>query len=204
LSSILLSILPVVAVLAIMSLYFGLRTGIFESGITYLAIKNTKLSRATFDEAIALGIGFGGIEAILLGANSLYSTFMLVQPYEILGLVPFFSFDPEALLAIPLPVAERAFILVCHVFATALVVYAVKRTDPRWLYVSIIYKTVIDGAILPLNFYLGDMGLYGHWLVELFFGALAIIGLIGLYWMKKRYAGDPLEANSAKNPGIPH
>jgi uncharacterized membrane protein YhfC len=51
-----------------MSLYFGLRTGIFESGITYVAVKKTGLSRTTFDEAIALGIEFGGIEAIILGA----------------------------------------------------------------------------------------------------------------------------------------
>ena len=39
------STLPILAVLLIMSLYVGLRTGIFESGIVYVAVKYLKLSK---------------------------------------------------------------------------------------------------------------------------------------------------------------
>jgi hypothetical protein len=94
---------------------------------------------------------------------------MLVQPYETLGLIPVFSFDQQALLAISVPIAERTFALVCHVFATVLVVYAVKLKDIKWLYASIIYKTIIDGSFLPFKYYLGYAPIYDHWLAELFY-----------------------------------
>ena len=68
------STLPIIAVLIIMSLYVGLRTGIFESGIVYVAVRYLKLSRMSWNDAVAMGIGFGGAEAIILGALSLVET----------------------------------------------------------------------------------------------------------------------------------
>jgi hypothetical protein len=203
LNSFALSVPPIVVALSVMSLYFGLRTGILESGIAYIAVIKTKLSQATYDEAVALGLGFGGIEAILLGAYALYSTFLIVQPYEAIGLIPLFSFDPQALLAIPIPIVERAFVLACHVFATVLVVYAVWHAELKWLCASIIYKTVGDGALIPLKLYLGSMGLYGGWLIELFYGGMAIIALIGLWWLKKRYTGYTHGGSKVEKTGIP-
>lgn len=187
--SFVLSVSPMVVALSVMSLYYGLRTGILECGIPYVAVIKTKLSLATYDEAVALGLGFGGVEAILLGVYALYSTLLIVQPYEAMGLIPFFSFDPQALLAIPIPIVERAFVLAGHVFATVLIVYAVRLTELKWLCASIVYKTVGDGAIIPLKLNPGSMDLYGLWLMELFYGAMAVIALIGLWWLKKRFIG---------------
>ncbi len=203
LNSFALSVPPIVVALSVMSLYYGLRTGILECGIPYVAVIKTKLSRVTYDEAVAMGLGFGGIEAILLGAYALYSTFLLVQPYEALGMIPFFSFDPQALLAIPIPIVERAFILASHIFATVLVVYAVRRAELKWLCASIVYKTVGDGALIPLKLYLGGMGLYGVWLIELFYGGMAIIALIGLWWLKKRYTGYTHGGSKVEKTSIP-
>ena len=50
---------PLIAT-AILGFYYGLRTGIFECGIPYLAARYSRLSRSSFDEAVAIGIGFGG------------------------------------------------------------------------------------------------------------------------------------------------
>ena len=57
--------------------YVGLRTGLFESGFTYIAGVKTKLKHVTFDEAVAFGLGFGGIEAILLGLQSFLNILVL-------------------------------------------------------------------------------------------------------------------------------
>ena len=109
LNSFALSVPPIVVALSVMSLYYGLRTGILECGIPYVAVIKTKLSRVTYDEAVAMGLGFGGIEAILLGAYALYSTFLLVQPYEALGMIPFFSFRPAGLACHPYSHSRKGF-----------------------------------------------------------------------------------------------
>jgi uncharacterized membrane protein YhfC len=145
----LLQYMSLTAVLAVMSLYVGLRTGLFESGITYLAVKYTSLSKMDFNEAMALGIGFGGTEAIYIGVTSFASMYVLMLQPGLASLIP-----PEQLAVsfIPVPILERLFVLFCHVFATILAVYAVKLNDLRWLALSIIYKTVLDGALLPLQY----------------------------------------------------
>ena len=39
--------------------YVGLRTGFFESGLTYVVGLRTRIRKFGFDEAVALGLGFG-------------------------------------------------------------------------------------------------------------------------------------------------
>ncbi len=41
--------------------------GSSEGGITFLFVKRTRLRRASWDEAVAFGVGFGAVEALLLG-----------------------------------------------------------------------------------------------------------------------------------------
>jgi hypothetical protein len=46
---------------------------------------------------------------------------------------------------IVLPVLERAYCVVGHAVSCILVVEAVQQKRPRWLAVSFVYKTLIDG-----------------------------------------------------------
>jgi uncharacterized membrane protein YhfC len=198
--SILLRDLSATAVLAAMSLYVGLRTGLFESGFTYLAVKYTKLSRMGFNEAMALGLGFGGIEAIFVGILSLLTiATLMAQPVLAIFLPP----EQLAISFIPVPILERLFTLFCHVFATLLAVYAVKLNDLRWLALSILFKTALDGALLPLQHAFGT-GLSGIYIVEGYVAVLGIIALAGIYWFAKKYSGGVPDAHKAGDPDPGH
>ena len=151
----LLSVLPFLAVLFLMSLYLGLRTGIFENVITYLGVKYAGQSSINFNQAIALGIGFGSTEAILLGIYYAYDTYMQLQLLDTLTLLPPLTISQDWLIGVLTPACERLFTLFCHVFTTVLVVYSVKLKDLRWLGVAAVFKTLLDGSILPLTYFLG-------------------------------------------------
>ncbi len=198
--SILLQNMSVTAVLAVMSLYLGLRTGLFESGFTYLAVKYTRLSRMDFNEAMALGLGFGGFEAIYIGALSLLTIATLMAQPALASLIP-----PEQLAVsfIPVPVWERLFTLFCHVFTTILAVYAVKLNDLRWLALSILFKTALDGALLPLQHVFGT-GLSGVYIIEGYVAVLGIIALAGIYWFAKKYSGGVQNAHKARDTDTGH
>ena len=183
--------LPVLAVVAIMSLYVGLRTGFLESGITYLAVRYTSLSGSGFNEAVALGIGFGGTEAIVLGAFSLMNVLALLLVPELQA-----SLTPDVLAQfsvafIPVPIVERLFTLFIHIFAVVLVVYAVRSGELLWLWLSILLKTITDGPLPLFNYYLGSSGVLSVLPVEAYVAALGIISLAGLVWIGKRFRALP-------------
>ncbi|WP_424358454.1 YhfC family glutamic-type intramembrane protease [Methanocella sp. MCL-LM] len=180
----------------LLGLYYGLRTGILESGISYLTVRFTKLSKSGFDEAVALGIGFGGTEAALLGLLSLINTAALLMMPELVATLPASTLEQFALIMVPVPIIERLFTLFCHVFATVLLVYAARFHALIWLAVSILYKTLLDG-VLPISSYLlAGMGTYAKYgIIELFVIVMGIIGLAGLLWIRKKWLTRAPEGN---------
>ncbi len=190
----------VIVVVLIMSLYVGLRTGLFESGFTYLVVKHTKLSGINFDEAVALGIGFGGAEAIIIGLTSLLGMMTLMSQPDLAASIP-----PEqlAISFIPIPILERLFTLFCHVFATVLVVYAVKLSDLRLLWLSVAFKTALDGALPILEYFVGrDMS--GIYITETYVTALGIIALVGMFVLANKYSGGVPDAHKVRDTDTGH
>lgn len=175
------------AALVVLGLYYGLRTGLFESGFTYFAVRHTRLSRSGFDEAVALGIGFGGAEALLLGGLVLVNGIaLLTMPGVAAGLEPTLA-GQNLLVTVLTPGVERLFTLFCHVFSTVLVVYAVRSGDIKWLGVSVLYKTLLDGSLPLFNHYLAGAGVYATLIIEAFVVAMGITGITGLLWLRKRF-----------------
>ncbi len=177
-----------VGVLAL-GLYYGLRTGIFESGIPYAVFRLARKA-PTFDQAVAVGIGAGAAEAIVLGLLSLLtvSAFILAP-----GLIDMYPPGAQASLQmqfspafVPLPVWERLFTLFCHVFAMALALLAV-RAGPRWLLLSVAFMTLLDGMLIPLLQYVTTRTYVDNLVIEAFVGAMGLIAIGGLFWLKKRY-----------------
>jgi len=127
-------------------LYIGLLTGIFECGVTWLFVRKTRLRTAGRDDAIAFGIAFGAVEALVLG---------LVSFGAVLSALLFWDkFSPEAkdalggtkdLLSIAMPIFERAYALVAHLVTCMLVVWAVQLGRARWFWASFIFKSSLDG-----------------------------------------------------------
>jgi uncharacterized membrane protein YhfC len=190
--------LPIDVAVLVTGLYLGLRTGILENGAVYLGTLYTKLKNMSFDDAVAVGIGFGGIEALLLGALSLLNVIAFLLYPNLYLTLPYSTqqqFEPSF---IPIPIIERLFVLFAHVFATVLTIYAVKLADLKWLLAAVVYKTFIDGPLPIFTHYLSYLGTGMYYLIEVYLVVLAVIGLTGLYWFSKRYGG----AASAPEAGI--
>jgi uncharacterized membrane protein YhfC len=128
-------------------LYIGLLTGIFECGATWIFVRTTRVRNADQNQAVAFGLGFGGIEALLLGIVALWSSGSAILFFDHLPT------DTKAKLAehflslwhIPLPIIERISAIACHTVSCVLIVWSVQQRRAIWFWASFAYKTVIDG-----------------------------------------------------------
>ncbi len=171
--------------LLVSGLYLGLRTGLLESGISFLAIKRF-FGKMGYREAMAFGIGFGSIEAILIGFSSFLSIATLLVMPGVLESLPDAvrqqltdTLNQSTLVVIP-PILERAMVLTMHVFATLLVVLSVNLKRKDYLLYSILFKALLDG-IVPLLLYLFPAGsLLNAYLIELPIAGLFLVSLYGI------------------------
>ena len=167
-------------------LYVGLRTGLLESGLSYVVIKKTRMRGADLNQAIAIGIGFGAVEAIFIGFSSFVNILAFLLYPGLIDKIPESQRDivlqqlNQPSLMIPVPILERTFVIIIHIFALLLVFYAIKTTKIKYLIASIIYKTVVDAPIPAFQTYL-NLNMPGDaYVVEAYFGILALIGLLGI------------------------
>ncbi|MGB8648241.1 MAG: YhfC family glutamic-type intramembrane protease [Anaerolineae bacterium] len=182
------------------SLYVGALTGVFEVALTYLVLRYTRLGRATWSMALAFGIGFGAIEAILLGSNSLIAVIAaLVTP----NLLPLDALTAIAALNNPLfalaPVWERFFTIWVHILSNVLIFYAIARRKPQWFWLAFVYKTLIDAVagyaqVSGMIAGTGDMTLLNMWIIEAVVALFGIIGWVGTRWVGARYPGQHVAA----------
>ncbi|OPY25787.1 MAG: hypothetical protein A4E28_02925 [Methanocella sp. PtaU1.Bin125] len=180
----------------IIGLYYGLRTGLFESGIPYLSARLARM-RLTFDRAVAVGIGFGAAESILLGFQSMANVLFFIMVPGIISSYPQATQDALqmqlSLAFIPVPVWERLFTTISHVFVTALALYAI-RAGWKWLALSMAIGLMLDGSIFWVAYFIPSASLAYTVVLEAFVGVIGAASLYGLFWLKKRYDSHVLEA----------
>ena len=182
-------------------LYLGLRTGLLESGFTYLAAgKVRELKRIKLNDAIAFGIGFGAFEAVFLGIASFLSLSLFVLDPSAAGLL---TAEQQASLDSPTiivgaAVLERIFAISIHVFASLLVFYSLAKKRVSYLAYSIIFKAAVDGIIPFLTYYIDTSTVAGIYLIEVPFLGLAAIGLLGTWRLMGKY---PSDAGAHKDSG---
>ena len=196
--------LPKWAAGPILWLYIGLLTGAFECGITLLFVKRTALKAADWDHAVAFGIGFGAIEALLLGVPSLIGYLAAIFFWDRLpddvrvGLTPFTQLG---FATIPLPVVERIAALVGHVATCVLIFFAVRVRDYRWFWLAFAYKTAIDAFaawfLMGSNLSKSLGGLIGIEVVAIVWAAL---GLMMLAHLKNRFQPVTAAGSASTEP----
>ena len=184
----------VIAIIGL-GLYLGLRTGLLESGFTYLAASKVRdLKRIKLNDAIAFGIGFGAFEAIFLGiAGFLSLSFFVFNPSIASLLTPSeqASLDSPTII-VGAAIIERVFSIFIHIFTSMLIFYSLAKKRISYLAYSIIFKAAVDGIIPALTYYIDTSTVTGIYLIEVPFLGLALIGYAGTRWLMKRYpAGSP-------------
>jgi len=176
-------------------IYVGALTGVFEVGLVYLALRYTRLGRAGWPKALAFGIGFGAVEALLLGVSSLASTLAtLLMP----GAFPLEMLAAVARQGNPLyglaPVVERAATLFVHILSNLLIFYAIHRRRPGWFWLAFAFKTAIDSAAAFAQFW-GLATLSHIWAIEAVVIAFGVVGWLGLRWLRPHF---PVEAGAGQ------
>lgn len=185
--------LPPTPAVLLASAYVGSLTGVFECGISYLVLLLSRYGRVPWGKALAFGIGFGAIEAILLGINPLASAILYwTNPSAIPPeAVPNILALNNVLLGLA-PIWERFFTILIHIFTSVLLFLAVRRGARRYFWLSFVFKSVLDaiagyaqltGLVTPTA--AGSLGV--TWLIEAIVGVLGIIAWYGIRWVEQSY-----------------
>ncbi len=158
----------------------GLTAGVCEETARYVGYRFLARQARSFRDALMLGAGHGGIEAIILGLLTGY-TFIRLVSLQYTGLDGLGLSGPELELArqqvsaywsspaymAVLGAVERFFTLAVHVSLSVVVLQVFIRRQWRWLALAIGYHALADAATVLL--------------VQLRWHALAIEGVIGLF-----------------------
>lgn len=178
----------------VLFLYGGLMTGVTEVGIVWAVLRYTRLGRASWPKVLAFGIGFGAIEAFLLGLGSSAAALMgIFAPDKLPAAILRELAEADNLVVQLAPICERFFTCLGHVATNVMVFYAVATRRARWFWAGLWYKSAIDGVatIAIVDKYLGTTS--AIWILEAIVAAWGLLGLIVTIWIGKRYPSLPGE-----------
>jgi uncharacterized membrane protein YhfC len=184
------------AALLLLGAYVGLRTGLFECLIPYFGFMARGLRGISLDEAMAVGVGFGAAEAIIIVIPSLAQMLALMLDPSILASLPVDQAQAlEAQLSLPTytvlaAVSERAFVLLVHIFTTLLAFVAASKAKWKPLLGAILFKSALDGPLPLMQTYLGASGL-GLLIIEIFVAVMGLIALLGIISQREKYGASP-------------
>jgi uncharacterized membrane protein YhfC len=167
--------------------YIGALTGIFEVGLAYIILRKNRWGKSTWEQALVFGIGFGVVEAILLGLAGLFSSLVGIISPDALPIPTLGSLANNATLAMGLaPVIERLSVIFAHVFACVLIFYSISSGETKWGWLAILYKTLLD---TPAGFaaFWGVETTAKLWTIEAVIVIFGLIGLWGTIWVARRY-----------------
>jgi len=159
-------------------LYIGALTGVFEAGLAWFILSKIRWGQASWSEALVFGIGFGAIEAFLLGLVGFGSSLAALLSLDVLPVSALGSLANNATLGMGLaPVVERLSVIFAHIFSCVLILYGIVSGESKWGWLAILYKTLLDA---PAGFaaFWGANTLEKIWTLE---AVIAIFGLVGLW-----------------------
>ena len=168
-------------------LYIGALTGIFEAGLTWLILRKSHWGKAGWTQALVFGIGFGTIEALLLGLAGFGSALAGLLSPDILPVYTLASLANNATLGMGLaPIVERLSVILAHIFSCVLIFYAIASNETKWGWLAIIYKTLLD---TPAGFaaFWGAGTIDKIWTLEIVIAVFGMAGISGILLVSRRY-----------------
>jgi uncharacterized membrane protein YhfC len=169
--------------LAFNALLLGLSAGLWEECTRYAAYRWWAKDARSWSNAILMGAGHGGIEAIILGLLALiaFIQMLALRNADLTALIPaeqleiaqyqIATYWSSLWYATFLGAIERVFALTAQVTLSVIVLQVFTRKQIRWLWIAIGWHAFIDAvAIYILN-------TWGAYFAE---GVLAVITLINI------------------------
>jgi uncharacterized membrane protein YhfC len=189
------------------SVLLGLSAGIFEEGARYLMYRFWAKKARSWDEALMIGAGHGGVEAILLGLLAAYA---LLQALALRGvdLATVVSADRletarlqlEAYWAAPwygalLGAVERLFAICLHLSLGVMVLQCFTRRQWFWLPLAIGWHAFVDAAAV-----VAALAQFGPYWTEALVGLMALISLVIVFAVRQPAPAEP----PRDAPSVPH
>lgn len=172
------------------NLYVGLLTGVFEVAVVWLFLRYTHFGKVPLAKAMAFGIGFGAIEALLLGGSNLLSALagMLASgslTNQQLGTIAAMN-NPLMGLA---PISERFFTILVHLGCNLALFYAIADRKTGFLWLSFAFKSLLDAvaAWAQLN---GVQQMSVLWSIEAVVAVFGLVSWYAVHWMKAHYPSE--------------
>lgn len=184
--------------LGIGSIYIGVLTGVFEIGITLVFALFIKGMYESYERGIGIGIGAGGIEALILGLSQIGNSLLILSGYT--GSDSIVAAIAQALASTPLlwlvgPV-ERIIAILCHTSSRALVLIAVVKRRHIYFWAGFLVMTAID-AIAGYAHLADVLNKISMWWIELALLPFALISIPVILWCVKNWKTD-IQQNNAQ------
>jgi uncharacterized membrane protein YhfC len=180
----------------------GALTGVFEIGVTYLAARIWRSMAADAGRAVAIGIGAGAFEAILLGLSlaaflgiaMTLSEFPRTEVFVKKELMRSMAITPLLWL---LPAVERTLALLCHISSRALVLLSVAKKRLSYFWYGFLILTAVD-AVAGYFHAARQVGKISTWWILLAIVPFAIISIPTIRWCIRNWPKTemPVEAAS--------
>ena len=198
------SALPHGAYVAAGAVYIGLLTGVFEIGVTLAAALIWRKLAATANRAVSIGVGAGGIEALLLGVAALVGILVVVAGVP--GTEPALTATAAAVAVTPFPwlasPLERIIAILCHTSSRTLVLLAVARRRAAYFWYGFLLMTALD-AIAGVAYLTGGVTFHSIWWIELAILPFAIISVPILRWCLRQWPAEPVAQPPLESPPLP-
>jgi len=178
-------VMPSGAALVTSAIYIGLLTGVFEIGVTVVAAKQWSSLARDAGRGLAVGIGAGAVEAVVLGVICSLSAVL----------------KPEAVATSSLsvvPATERLLALLCHASSRAMVLFAVATRRWRWAWGGFFLLTGVDvvaGAFLLFK----ERTALNPWILELALMPLALISILVLVILVRRWPEGRVQRGKSRD-----
>lgn len=202
--------LPHSAYVALGSLYIGVQSSAFEMGVTLGAALIWRQLARDAATGIAIGVGAGAVEALMLGFSSAAGALAAIAGLpgtETVG-------EQVALVAKTTPVfflagpVERAIAILCHVSTRALILLGVNTKRSSLAIYGFVIFTLLDGIAGGAHL-TGAVAARSIWWTELAVLPFGLVSVPIIRWCYRNWsvsvssnAGGPNETNALGSDGV--